>query len=979
MGETRKSVPPWMWLWAKTDATGANKAAGGPAWTPLLAHFLDVAAAAGQLWDRYLTPVTRTLLAADFGAGDEESARRVVMLLTALHDFGKASVSFQRQFATSRWSSNYLRAARPVWERQARAAGLPLPTDLDVVPYARHEHVTALHLPRILGCTCHRCGGNGPQLEGLHSAALLLGGHHGHFPNLDTVSRAAAAAPIAMWEPLYREMVTACADLIGQPLAALPDLVHPRRPAALIAFSGLVILADWIASDQESFPFRTPLEDPADWWRHAQVQAIGAISALRLDRWNPKPATWQQLWPGTSPRPFQQAVIDALPAQGPALIIIESDTGSGKTRLALYCALHLARTCGYQGLYMAMPTRAATNEIARELKDFADKAGGGQVNLALVHGTASATNLVHELLDAPHNQECENPEHAVLDPWYLERCRGLISALGIGTVDQIVLAPQGSRHWMLRMFALSGKTVIIDEAHAYELFQQDLLAAAVQWLADAGASVIVLSATLPASARQSLERAWCAGHHAPTREDGSTGPIAILDRHGTVRRIAPTTPPPELATTIDFLPAINPTRPAPAPKPEELAARLLTQAAHGGIIAVVRNRVASAIDLHAAALELAHEHGWSQDEIILLHGRLLPRDRQPLEELLTRLCGPNPQDRSLRNPNRATRLLVIATQVIEQSLDLDFDRLYTDLAPIDLLIQRRGRVHRHAVNDPGRPAWCTEPAITILWQPDQNAIPLVMPPDPRNRRYTGNKDGFIYAPYALAATWHTLATRADTHGTIRISTPRDSTSLIEYVYGPDCIEVAGRLGRVLAETWDAWRQSLADEAEHANERAFRPYSERRHTPVDVEALASGIAHGDGDHGGMQGVRAISRLGESSETAIALYQQTGATADATALTYDPEGRLPADLKDHHRQRTPQETAAYRQQQRDLLLNTIAIPQSWFRGRTALPEPDTWPELTHPPLRRANVILLNPVGACTSGPRGLRYHPITGLAK
>ncbi|MFI5619010.1 HD domain-containing protein [Streptomyces sp. NPDC051567] len=206
--------------------------------------------------------------------------------------------------------------------------------------------------------------------------------------------------------------------------------------------------------------------------------------------------------------------------------------------------------------------------------------------------------------------------------------------------------------------------IVIDEAHAYELYQQQLLGAAVEWLADAGA------------------------RHRRRRRGSRPQERAPAGRGGT---------------------APHDGRPRTDPGPRELAARLLDQARDGGYVGVVRTRVDTAVALYEQARAQAAEYGWDPQDVVLLHGRMLPRDRQPLEERLTAMLGPA-TDAEVRqagkpNPDRPGRMLVIATQVIEQSLDLDFDHLVSDLAPIDRLVQRLGRHHRHRANDPQRPAW----------------------------------------------------------------------------------------------------------------------------------------------------------------------------------------------------------------------------------------------------------------------------------
>ncbi|AHH16506.1 CRISPR-associated helicase [Nocardia nova SH22a] len=981
--------------WAKTDTEGISRAAGGPAWDPLVAHMLDVAAVVFELWDRYLSLSVRNRLAESFGDGNDEHARVMVAFLVALHDLGKASDCFLDQFGTGRAKRNGLDRERAVWEKMARAADLPLAEDMSRVHWARHEHITAAHLARILGCECFECGGTGTEYEDLHVVAMLLAGHHGHIPDKHTVDVAYGAAAPAVWGATHSELAALIADTLGVDLSQVKEKIRFARSASLTLFAGFVVLADWVASSQTWFHYRESASSIESCWEKSQSEAAAAVTALRLARWQPPALTWSDLWPGTEPRGFQQAVIDLLPNRGPALAIIESDTGSGKTRAALWCAYHLARTCGYTGLYMAMPTRAATNQIAVELRAFiaATLNDADSVNFAVVHGTAQATDIVHDLLDAARadGQELDDLSSSiepgligdadpaglgrvVLDPWYLRRCLGLVSPFGIGTVDQLVLAVQRSSHWFLRMLGLACKTVIIDEAHAYELYQQQLLESAVAWLADAGASVVVLSATLPTSVREALTNAWCRGHRTEVEDAGQSGPITMVDAAGRVRRGGPVETPPELHTvvTLDEDPGIA-----------QLAARLVERVEHGGVAAVIRTRVSSAVDLHAAVVEQAKERGWPAEknlppkDIILLHGRMMPRDRLPIEQRLVKLTGLG-TDRGQRNPQRPQRLIVIATQVIEQSLDVDFDWIVTDLAPIDLLIQRRGRLHRHQINDSLRAPQFATSRMSVLVRV-HNQLPIVEPPDENNRR-PGTLDALVYAPYTLAATWEALQSRRghcscercaiDNSDAIHLVTPNDSATLIESVYGAEP-RAAGELGQLLDRTWNQWKMALNTEQAEASARAVNPYKCNM-TPIGVAELASGAGHGDGEEGGAAGIRSRSRLGDESFTAVLLYRQNDGT-----LTYDNAGSLLADLKSHNPTRSKRETEARRRQQSDILLNTISIPARWI-GPRRIPKPETWRPVTeYGPFAKLHVVELNTDGKCINEPHKVVYSSTRGI--
>lgn len=986
-----REVPAWLMCWAKTDLDGRSRAAGRSSWNSLGAHGLDAAAVALELWDRYLAPTIRDRLAEAFGAGDQNRARLVIAFLIALHDMGKASDRFLHQFGTRRGERDELRTERRRWEEAARAAGLPLADDSASARWVRHEHITAAHLPRLLGCDCRDCDGVGDRHHGLHTVAVLLGGHHGHIPPKDTVDVAYGLAGPANWGEVHADMVDGIATVLGVDRHGLKDWVRPERPSALVLFSGLTVLADWIASDVTAFPFRSMSEPIESWWVSSRSDAAASVSRLNLERWKTREATWEELWRGTVPHAFQRELMGLLPERGAALTMIESGTGSGKTRMALWCALHFARTCGYSGLYMAMPTRAATNQIAGEIKKFIHGALVGRAaNLAVVHGAAESTDLVRELLAAARmdanldgladaaaetfTPDTESDVKVMLDAWFLRRCLGLVSPFGVGTVDQVVLGAQTSRHWFLRMLGLAGKTVIIDEAHAYELFQQQLLTSAVEWLADAGASVVILSATLPASVRGDLAAAWCHGQGVRLDDAGEQGGITVVDDAGRVRRGGRLDQQPELRTDLTLM---------VDPGDIQLARTVLDKARDGGFVAVMCNRVESAVNLYEAMVAEVKTggHAWrvgpadgtrgegseadAPDEVVIIHGRMSPRERLPIENRLNAVLGPGPVS-GQPNPERRGRLIVIATSVLEQSLDLDFDWIITDLAPIDLLIQRRGRLHRHQVNDRCRRDCFASPRMSVRHRM-HGGVPVV---EADRRLRVRNDDGYVYSPYILAATWVTLMGRANTNALhqskVSLVMPRDSSELIESVYG-ERISRTGALGALLDRTWLEWQRELEDERAEARTRVVRPYSLRSRRAISVADLASGPAHGDGDQGGYAGTRARSRLGDDSVSVVLLYKQ-----DDNRLTFDREGLLPvpgrwpkADEKEYSLLRD------------HLLLNTVSIPERWFtRG---VPPPDSWQIIRRGPLAKLPTMVVDRDGRCVSGPLGLTYRPKRGLGK
>ncbi|WP_433519723.1 CRISPR-associated helicase Cas3' [Nonomuraea sp. CA-143628] len=983
---------PHLLVWGKTDRSGVNQQAGRAAWNPLLAHSLDTAAVTLLLFDDYLADPVRHLLAETFGQGEPARARKMVALLAALHDIpGKACSEFLKLFYPSR-DKHGLRAAARRWEGEARTVGLPLVTNLEQHPSIAHAKVTARLLPRLLGCACRRCGSDGLKTPTLHMVGDLLGGHHGHIPNADQLSGISIDS-CNKWENIHQALIGDLARLLDIDQRDVKQTVaKPARPAAMPLFAGLVVLADWLASNESFFTYRDAATPTLDWWASSQREAIHAVDSLNLRRWPVEQATWSTLFGEQhQPRPAQQAVMRLLPRTGPAMVIVEADTGSGKTEAAWWAAHHLTLTNGYHGMYMALPSRASTEQAAMRAATFVSASLAGDIeraNLAVVHGTAAASAVAEELLQAAAspgsavapddiNLICGDELRAVLDEWFLASKRGLLSPFGIGTVDQIVLSVQKSRFWFLRLFGLAQKVVIIDEAHAYELYQQTLLSQAVTWLADAGASVIVLSATLPASAKNLLIDAWCLGRKAPlSRNDQTTNTITVIDANGMAvgdspKAIANNAAAPQTAYD-GALELITPKAfmgPASASLEHRWARTILEEVRDRGIVAVVRNRVDSAVDLYTAVCELAEEYGWTPDtEVLLLHGRLLERDRNRIQRHLINLLGPHP-DRELRdikpNPQRPPRMLLIATQVIEQSLDLDFDLMISDLCPVDLAIQRRGRVRRHHVNDSGRAPHLNDiTPLRLLWLPSPNRTPLVAYPD--------NIDGAVYAPYLLAATWHVLTEDRDTPRRQVISSDQ-IPALIETVYGQQAVR--GRtpeLDRLLQFTWHDMQNNLTEERLEAEARMVPAYLGHDDDGPEVADLSSDWLNGEETDQGLPAhLGARSRLGADSYDVVCLFKQSDGK-----LTWDQAGQNPADLKYYDRTKQP---AQYREQLRQLLLNTIRIPHRWFQ-QGKWPPPNKWPLTGNGPIRIRPTLLFDSVGTCIHGlPGKITLTQKTGLQR
>jgi CRISPR-associated endonuclease/helicase Cas3 len=357
------------------------------------------------------------------------------------------------------------------------------------------------------------------------------------------------------------------------------------------------------------------------------------------------------------------------------------------------------------------------------------------------------------------------------------RKKALLAQVGVGTLDQVLLGVLPSRHAPLRLVGLARKVLIVDEVHAYDPYMHALLQQVLKFHATFGGSAILLSATLPAQMRAQLIAAFRGG-----AGDSSAEPPVLQEDYPLLTRVD--------TTQVEQRPLAcraGAARAVAVRFVDSSAAALDTLTAvvrAGGCAVWIRNTVGDALE----ALEQAEASGLSPEQLTLFHARFTLGDRLAIEEDVLARFGKRSTPES-----RAGRL-VIATQVVEQSLDLDFDFMVSDLAPIDLLIQRAGRLHRHARAE--RPAIARAPVLGVL------APPWAGEPGDRWVQDVLPGTGAVYQHHGqLWLTMYALLQRG------RLATPDDSRALVETVYGELVDVPEGLLGR----TWEAEGEALAQQ------------------------------------------------------------------------------------------------------------------------------------------------------------------------
>lgn len=455
--------------------------------------------------------------------------------------------------------------------------------------------------------------------------------------------------------------------------------------------SGLTSFADWIGSNEEWFKFGNPAgcSDLNVWFQVRKACAEQALDAIGWEFRTPlvkESKSFPEVFgPGFVPRPLQQTVANALTElKGPAILLLEAPMGEGKTEAAFFAHLELQRRFGHRGLYIALPTKATGNAMfKRILKFLCDQGMNRRLDLQLVHGGALLNDAFQQLKPTGIWDEKEGQVRA--GEWFTNKKRALLSEYGVGTVDQALLPILPVRHNFVRLWGLANRVVVFDEIHAYDAYTGTLLVHLLHWLLALGSSVVLLSATLPPAIRRKL----AAVVTGTLSEQEAEYPRLSVFQYGEKVHQKHFQADPDRRQTVRLQ--------ALTSDLSDMRAALEACLAQGGMGLALLNTVQRAQDLYRlfSEGELLERDGQrvgkrlkDGTEVFLFHARFPADRRQPREEQALESFG--------KENTRIGRKILIATQVAEQSLDLDFDVIATDLAPIDLILQRAGRLWRHA-------------------------------------------------------------------------------------------------------------------------------------------------------------------------------------------------------------------------------------------------------------------------------------------
>ncbi|OAZ98816.1 CRISPR-associated helicase/endonuclease Cas3 [Halomonas sp. G11] len=538
------------------------------------------------------------------------------------------------------------------------------------------------------------------------------------------------------------------------------------------SIAGWATISDWLGSNQDHFPYLQKQLTLADYWQIALHNAEKALEEAGFSNVSkPLPYAGMSDWFGKqsiTPTPLQQAAETVEISGGPQLFILEDVTGSGKTEAACILTQRLLAAGHGDGLYFALPTMATSNAMYSRLGNLHRRfyTAESSPSFVLAHG---ARDLNDDFIAAVAALQPSDLDYTAGELSATSRCnqwladsrkKALLAEVGVGTIDQALMAILPFRHQSLRLYGLARKVLVIDEVHAYDNYMQTLLSQLLVYHARQGGSAILLTATLPRAMRSALMVAWQSGLGQPaTKPQKDDFPLLThVSEEQPLELPLGSRKEVSRSVTVAWL------------NEEEQAIEAVLEAVEAGeCIAWVRNTVDDAI----RAFEAIAARHLEPERCLLFHSRFAMVDRQRIESQVIDRLGKD------STPEIRKGQVLISTQVFQESLDCDVDVMISDIAPIDLLIQRAGRLQRHH-----RGQRCL-PRLLVL------APPWADDPDEKWLQRTLPGTQAVYRDTSLCWLTQRVLRRLG-----EICIPERARDLIERVYGqvsddiPDALQAA---------------------------------------------------------------------------------------------------------------------------------------------------------------------------------------------
>ena len=820
---------------------------------PLLYHMIDAGnVAIALLSTKTFAPVLRKF--ADATGCPEDKCKAWMAYLVALHDIGKCDSDFQMMGGEE--------LTMPLKEM-----GLKF-RDHDIGHFL-HEAQSYEFLRDYL-----------PEAHGWDSPSAITAakcalGHHSRFvdPEIDDFDGRNCGG----WKRMRGVLACQIKNVFAPPDWASDGFPHHSNACMLLL--GMIVLSDWIASNITLMPIHNGETDLSSYAYNSYAEAKKAVSSLGFDDsidWETR-IGFKDVWHSDTirnMRPVQLKCEDVMASSpSPGLVIIEAPMGEGKTEAAIYIATRFMSCDSLNGCYVALPTAATSNQMYDRVVSFLSGYDNKLASKArLVHATSWMID------DAtPDCTFSTIPGEAGFEraayEWFMPKKRGLLSPYAVGTVDQAMMSVLNVKFGFLRMLGLSGKVLIIDEVHAYDAYMTSIIERLLQWCSSLKVPVILLSATLPDEKRMSFLSAYTRKESILGSAKKSYPLITVAGRDGDIKEYpvegSSTQKQVELHLHRGFL--YNP----------ELIARLaVDRIANGGCLCVIANTVGSAQSIYKA-IEAAKSDDC--ELLLLFHARYRATRRQEIEESVLNRFDKNsiPTEKSPATKTRPMKAILVATQVVEQSLDLDFDEMISEIAPIDLLLQRTGRLHRHSRGS--RPTGNTA------------QLHVLLPP-------AGSSDfgkiKRVYSQYILLRTLRAL-------NRPYISIPGDIPALVESVYSD--APMPGEFEDEIADAQGKWESDIKDETALSGRYVI---SHPDPSSVFIDDMGMKFAFGDEEGDASTYFNARTRMGDDSSSVIIL--EGDAYVDVmTQNKYPGKGVV-----------------------RSIMGNKTSLPRWWFKGVDAV---------------------------------------------
>ncbi|MBU0464948.1 MAG: CRISPR-associated helicase Cas3' [Proteobacteria bacterium] len=618
----------------------------------------------------------------------------VAAIVAAMHDVGKWSPGFQNMC--------------PAWLEREGLVLVAKRYDWEAQRGTRHEKHSQDSIQLLFQSRGFK------QSEAI-AWAMVAGAHHGKMHSSEKYGRGDLSLLIDEWHNQRHQIITAIESEFGYKIS---DIGIQKTDAVIPWLMGLTSVADWIGSDEIHFPVDKGLDE-----KEGKKSAKLAVKSIGFHKPQiKKNLQFKEIF-GFCANDMQKKALSVITR--PGIYVIEAPMGLGKTEAALACAYELLQSGLTSGLYFALPTQLTSNRIHLRVSDFVKKITRNFDNTRLTHANAWLEDTYYQPRPVQTLIHQPSDDAVASRDWFASAKRALLANFGVGTIDQALMSVVAVKHFFVRRFALAGKVVIIDEVHSYDHFTGTLVNCLCRELQKLGCTIIILSATLLPEVRNMLIDV-----QEKEIQDDSYPLISGKSSAGCL---------------------IAPQRSKPTPRPAvrrifkkagPLFSDARAAAGQGARVLWVCNTVNNAQEVFQELKKQTNNF-----ELGLLHSRFPHFMRQDQEEYWMERLG--------KKDDSEGGCILVSTQIVEQSVDIDADILISELAPMDMLLQRMGRLWRHLEDRPAPKRPVENPEIWIV-EEEMTLVDLKQISSAKQLEKLLGVKAKVYLPYVLLKTYEAL-------------------------------------------------------------------------------------------------------------------------------------------------------------------------------------------------------------------------------